>query len=283
MPHITIRAMQRSELEWALDLAANEGWNPGLHDAAPFFAQDPEGFLLALLDGQPVGCISAVKYGRDFGFIGFYIVTPEQRGKGYGLQLWQAAMQRLQGRIIGLDGVIEQQHNYRKSGFALQYSNIRFEYRNTLESFPRDFEDIAPAELGELEAIAAYERAMFPAERKVFLLHWLQMPGAQAYVCKAGSALRGFAVIRPCREGYKIGPLFADTAELAEKLFRKMCGSVEKDELIYLDVPEVNNQAMELARRYAMHKVFGTARMYAGAAPRLDLNKIFGVTSFELG
>ena len=55
--------------------------------------------------------ISAVRYPEDFGFIGLYIVVPEQRGRGYGIQLWNAAMQRLAGCNIGLDGVIEQQEN----------------------------------------------------------------------------------------------------------------------------------------------------------------------------
>jgi hypothetical protein len=34
---------------------------------------------------------------------------------------------------------------------------------------------------------------------------------------------------------------------------------------------------------YAMSPVFETARMYKGAAPKLPLERIFGITSFELG
>ena len=71
--------------------------------------------------------ISAVRYGSGFGFIGFYIVRPNFRGQGYGLQIWNAAMARLAGRTIGLDGVVAQQDNYRKSGFVLAWNNARFE------------------------------------------------------------------------------------------------------------------------------------------------------------
>ena len=74
-----IRSMTRPEFDLALDWAAAEGWNPGLHDAAAFHAADPEGFLIGLLDGQPVAMISAVRHGQDFGFIGFYIVKPGWR------------------------------------------------------------------------------------------------------------------------------------------------------------------------------------------------------------
>jgi hypothetical protein len=38
-----------------------EGWNPGLHDDVAFYAADPHGFLIALIDSEPVGCISAVR------------------------------------------------------------------------------------------------------------------------------------------------------------------------------------------------------------------------------
>ena len=77
-----IRPMQRDEVALALDWAAAEGWNPGLHDAPCFHAADPQGFLLGLLDEEPVATISVVKYGADFGFLGFYIVKPGFRGRG---------------------------------------------------------------------------------------------------------------------------------------------------------------------------------------------------------
>jgi hypothetical protein len=45
----------------------------------------------------------------------------------------------------------------------------------------------------------------------------------------------------------------------------------------------VNEAAVDLARRHNMTAVFETARMYAGGNPDLSLDRIFGVTSFELG
>ena len=52
---------------------------------------------------------------------------------------------------------------------------------------------------------------------------------------------------------------------------------------IFLDTPENNPAAMELARRQGMREVFGCARMYLGPAPALAHHRIFGVTTFELG
>ena len=54
-------------------------------------------------------------------------------------------------------------------------------------------------------------------------------------------------------------------------------------DLVFIDVPENNTQALTLARRHDLDEVFGCARMYYGPPPELVHNEIFGVTTFELG
>ena len=73
---LLIRTMRPEEIELAVEWAAAEGWNPGLYDGPVFYATDPVGFFVGLLDGEPIGCISTVAYGMHFGFLGFYIVKP---------------------------------------------------------------------------------------------------------------------------------------------------------------------------------------------------------------
>src|SRR5215210_5382401 len=123
---LVIRPASRRELDLALEWAAQEGWNPGLSDAECFYAADPEGFLLAFRDEEPVASISVVRYGSDFGFLGLYIVRADLRGWGYGYQLWRAGMAQLGERTVGLDGVVAQQENYHRSGFSWAHRNIRY-------------------------------------------------------------------------------------------------------------------------------------------------------------
>ncbi len=123
----TIRAMNRDKLNIAIEWAAQEGWNPGIYDADCFYATDPKGFFIGLLDNKPVACFSAVSYDEKFGFLGFYIVKKEFRDKGLGIQIWKAGLNHLKTQNIGLDGVVAQQDNYKKSGFKLAYRNIRHE------------------------------------------------------------------------------------------------------------------------------------------------------------
>jgi len=279
-PPFTIRPMNHDEISFAVDLAAREGWNPGLHDDTPFYRADPAGFLVGCLgDNTPIGCISAVSYGGRFGFIGFYIVVPEQRGQGYGIRLWNAALEHLAGHVVGLDGVVAQQDNYRKSGFHLAYSNIRFEGSGAPDApLPPS---IVPLASLPFDSVADYDRRHFPTERRTFLAEWLKMPESRALGWVEDGILRGYGVIRRCRTGHKIGPLFADDKDIAEQLYLALASGA--DGPVYLDVPEVNPAGMALAEKYAMNRVFGTARMYIGDAPALPLERIFGVTSFELG
>ena len=54
LDHLRIRPLTREEFDIAVEWAANEGWNPGLHDADVFWKTDPEGYVGAELDGELV-------------------------------------------------------------------------------------------------------------------------------------------------------------------------------------------------------------------------------------
>jgi ribosomal protein S18 acetylase RimI-like enzyme len=274
------RTMTRDQVALAIGWAAQEGWNPGLHDAVSFHAADPSGFFVGSLDGQPIASLSVVKYGH-FAFLGLYIVLPEFRGQGFGWALWQHGMSSAAGRQVGLDGVVAQQANYRKSGFALAWRNVRYEGRG-LGDIPVDAR-IADVRTLPFDALSAYDQPFFPADRKAFLRNWIAQPDAAAFGFIENDALRGFGVARRCLHGWKIGPLFADTEAAAEALFVALAGRAAAHERVYLDVPEPNAAAVALARRQGMRMVFETARMYTGAAPKLPMGRMYGVTTFELG
>lgn len=274
--------MAPEEISFALAHAAEEGWNPGIHDAVPFYSTDPKGFFIGLLDDKPIGCISAVSYGRSFGFIGFYIIIPEYRGKGFGIQLWNTAMNYLGNHNIGLDGVLAQQDNYRKSGFKFAYSNIRFEYISGIGNMEQN-KNIVPVKMVDFDVVLEYDSRFFPAMRENFLKHWLNMPMSKTACYIDKGILTGFGVIRHCQSGYKIGPLFAENSLIAEQLFLNLISYTEPGTAVYLDIPEVNPAGILLAKKYNIKQVFGTARMYTGKFPPIDLNKVFGVTTFELG
>ncbi|BCJ92226.1 N-acetyltransferase GCN5 [Terrihabitans soli] len=279
MNALVIRPMLPADLDLAVEWAAREGWNPGLADAPAFRAADPEGFLMGFVDNKPVTAISAVRYGKTFGFIGFYIAAPYARGRGNGWATWQAAMAQLEGRVIGLDGVLAQQANYRKSGFALAHRNVR--YGGTPGVSVIEDSALAPISSEKFASVLEYDRAFFPAPRESFLRSWL-LDGGRSSICFVeDGAIKGYGTIRACREGHKIGPLFADRPDIADALFRALAAQAPGE--VFLDLPEPNASAGAMAERYGLKPVFETARMYRGPAPDLPLMRIYGITSFELG
>jgi GNAT superfamily N-acetyltransferase len=276
--------MRPDEISIAMNWAAAEGWNPGLADDACFATVDPQGFLIGEVEGEAAATVSCVNYGASFAFLGFYIVRADLRGRGYGLQIWNAAIAHAGARVIGLDGVVAQQQNYRKSGFELAYANIRYGGTVAAPEAPRAQVNAQVIALSEipLADVEAYDATVFPAPRPAFLRAWIGAPGHVGRAVVRDGRLAGWGVIRPCRKGRKIGPLVADDRAAAEVVLSALLAGVGGGE-IFLDVPGINRDAVALAQDLGLAPVFETARMYTGAIPPLRLKRIFGITSFELG
>ncbi|NPT41506.1 GNAT family N-acetyltransferase [Paraburkholderia sp. 1N] len=277
-----VRTMSADDVALSVEWAAAEGWNPGLHDAECFRAGDPNGFFVGAWRGEPAACISAVAYGEHFGFIGLYIVKPAFRGRGFGMRVWQHGMDYLCNRNVGLDGVVAQQANYRKSGFRLAYRNIRFQGVVQASAQGAARSNILDASALPFELLFDYDRRCFPAARERFLAAWLGQPGAIALAAVRDGQVAGYGVLRRCRAGCKIGPLFADSEEIADDLFDALAARMP-GEVIVLDAPETHPAAVALAERHGMTSVFETARMYTQEPPAIQIERVFGVTSFELG
>ena len=276
-----IRRMTRMDLQTAIGWASREGWNPGLHDLDPFYDLDPDGYFIGLLGDRPVASIACIRYSSRYGFLGFYIVDPDLRGQGLGLALWNAALEHVSGCVVGLDGVVTQQGNYRKSGFELAWHNVRYQGRGR-GTGGRDAR-IVPLSSVAFDALAAYDRAFHPEPRVEFLQAWTALPHSHALGWVDGGELRGYGVVRACVDGHKLAPLCADSPGVADVLFAALCSSVPMHESVFIDVPESNPAVAAWARAQGLDPTFPTARMYRGPVPRLDLSRLYGLTALEVG
>jgi GNAT superfamily N-acetyltransferase len=277
MSETVIRSLDLPEVETLIDWAKAAGWNPGLADAAPFCAADPDGFIGCFVDGVMAAGISAVRYGDDFGFIGLYIAHPDFRGRGHGRRVWDAGMVHLAGRTIGLDGVPEQQANYRAMGFQPDYDTFRWSGRIDGLSRP----GIRPLDDTILPALIDFDSRQFPADRETFLRSWLK-PSRITNVLIRDGAIAGYAVTRQCHEGCKIGPLFAEAPAVAMALLRA-CAAEKAGQDIHIDVPAGQVEFSRLLAAHGLVRGFQTTRMYKGPAPAFKLDGVFGVTTLELG
>jgi len=281
---LQFRILDLAGVKTLVNWAALEGWNPGPHDAEVFFATDPEGFYGYFNNDEMIAGGSIVSYQKAFGFMGFFIVKPEYRFSGIGRKLWyqrrDTLLRRLNpGAAIGMDGVVAMQPFYKKGGFEIAFRDERHE--KTGITF-KIVDNISPICDEDFDAIMAYDLQCFGFERPQFMKPWLKLPEVKTFKFIENGELKGFAVMRKTNKGYKICPLFADDAAIATELY-KACLNAVPGEPVYLDIPMANQAAVSLTKTFNTTYVFECARMYFGKPPDIAINKIFGITTFELG
>ena len=275
-----LRVLDQSEIETLLGWAGEEGWNPGFEDAGAFQAADPDGFIGSFVGGRLAAGISAVAYDEDFGFIGLYLCRHDMRGKGHGRRVWDAGMKRLGDRVIGLDGVTARQAGYQSIGFSKDYETIRWSGLSTGPDHQL-IQSVRHPTKDDLPALAALDRLYFPACRPSFLEAWIGEHRI-AYLAEGENGIDGYVVVRRCRDGYKIGPLFAASEEVASGLFQAAL-SVHPGEVMHIDVPRHQQAFTRELNMLGFAPGFTTARMYRGKSPEIDLSGVYGVTTLELG
>lgn len=275
-----IERMLPAEVETSIDWAAREGWNPGLNDAQCFYAIDPDGFFAGRLGDRQVASGAAMNYDGRFAFAGLYIVEPDCRGKGYGLSLTKVLLDHAGERNVGIDGVEAMADRYAGLGFRAAHRTTRYNFI-PVGGAPVPAEIVPLASVPFVE-LAVYDRRHFFAPRDRFLKLWIGQPHAVGWACMDAGWLRGYGVLRKCRIGYKIGPLFAETTEVAQSLLAALSNHAA-GERVSIDIPEPNQAANRLVAEHAMTPDFTCLRMYSRGDPGLPLQSIFGNTTFEAG
>ena len=278
MTKFEIKTASLNDVKLMFEWAQAEKWGLGVDDPVSFPLTDPNGFFMGYWDQQPITSIAAIRYPNQQAFIGLYLVDPDYRGQGYGIQLWNKAMEYLNGYTIGLDGVLAQKSNYEKSGFKLAYYHTHYKGKVNAVRHPKAI----PARDLPLNLILDYNHQFFPGSRPAFLSAFFNMPSCQSLAMMENGQVTGFGAIRKCQGGYTVAPLFAKNADIAEQLFLSLC-HYAKGESVFLDVPDINSNAIKLAIKLNLTPEFKAARMYNGSPPDAESSKIFGVTSMTVG
>ena len=272
-----------------------ERWRPGLKDAECFLACDPSGAFLGELNGKPIACATMTKYAERFAFGGCYIVSKEYRGKGYGGMLYDAAMASVMpSRSIAIIGLLQWEELYKRKGFRSKFYGARFDlhpptaitrFSETSERCPVNIKCIEEI---DLHALFKYDTTVFGVERHAFLSKWLRIPGKHGRVAiNSEGSIVGYTVARPLfakEEGYKIGPLFADSEAVAEKLLKAVFEELLQEQptpVVCIDAP--TKKAKEIGERLQGKKSLETVYMVMNDPPDACFDKWFGMTTLELG
>lgn len=284
LDNLELKQLNKNGLSILMDWARNKGWNPGKNDIDAFWDADPDGFYGFYNENELIAGGAVISYNQEFGFMGLFIVHPDFRGQGIGKKLWHLRRNLLISRLkpgasIGMDGVVDMQVFYEKGGFKIAFRDERYEFQGQKSTLNNNITVITS---NDLEKVMAYDLKGFGFPRNEFLKTWLTLPNSKALKFTINNEVKAYAVLRKVKSGYKIGPLFADNPEIAEEIFKACLNSAE-GMAVFLDIPVINEEAVELVKKYKGKYVFECARMYYGQAPKVDFGVVYGVSSFELG
>src|SRR5690606_34514439 len=225
----TISPMRDEEVAQLFDWAADEGWNPGVADLRIARQSDRDAFIaLREPGGALAGGGSIFSYDGRFGFMGLFIMRADLRNKGIGAVLWHWRRDRLRERLapgtaIGMDGVYDMVPFYERGGFRPAYRHLRVA---GMAAHAAMDPVVVFLDKADLEEITLYDRPFFPVPRTRFLQQWSGQPGAHLAALHENGVLAGYGVARPCRVGFKIGPLFAARAEIAQRLLSTLMAKI---------------------------------------------------------
>lgn len=289
-------AKSADEVNQAMKWATEEGWNVGKHDGQTYYEAFKEGCKLLMLDDKtPIGAIFLAAYGKNFVFIGLYILEKNYRGNGLGKVLWQHAMKEIESFNAALYAVPEQIDRYKKSGFNFSYNvnrwNIKTKGSKQLDIKDENTTQIDSKDENLLTQISEYDARMFPKPRFNLIKLLLKANATIGFVIRNKQQIEGYGIIRECQRGYRLGPLYANTLESAKNVTERLLKSIDKEnQIVIVDSPsEKENHHIKYFHEYFSSepdKPSNTQAMSKDTMPPEvgnNLDKLYGACSLELG
>jgi len=290
---LKIRPLDRGDISLITEWARQAGFAPGKGDVGIYRQTDRQGIWVGCLRGEPIGCIAGVRYNLAYGFVGLYIVRSDQRGRGYGQELWRHALAYLDDvTCVGLEAAEDRIDDYANWGFQAASPTTRWQRTQSSDAEHEPWRPVPQGlQLVDGDALPEVAVQIYDAQRELsprphFLSDWLHHPaGTVLALMDADQRCHGFGRIRPCLlragEGWRIGPLLADSPQLAAVLMTQLL--IRHPGVVLLDTPGGNPSAPQLMTQLGFEPVGRTLRMYRGKIPEHSLEDVFALACLELG
>lgn len=284
---IEITELYPSEYETAVEWGREEGWKTADSDIEMYTKVDPDGLFAARINGEMVAVISAVNYGDEYAFVGSYITTPAYRGGGIGSQLFEHALRHTGKRTTGLYGepsIAEKygHYDFRTDTAGTVVNYYRMDLNNDSNSGIED--NIVDVKELSFEDLCSYDRKHFPASRTVFLKNWIAQSNGSALAYLKDGQICGFGVMRKIfGEQHFVAPLFADSVEIAVRLFENFCHIMGTGRIL-IGIPSDNENETRFADYFGIKPVAKSVRMYRNLVPiNIQKNGVYGITTPDIG
>jgi GNAT superfamily N-acetyltransferase len=256
--------MTERHLAAADELRRLAGWNQTSQGWVRLLEVEPEGCFVAVENGELIGTVTTITYGRELAWIGMMLVHPNHRRHGVGTQLMQRALAYLQSlriECIRLDATPLGRPVYEKLGFLAEWGLTRHQVAPTTECNPPNTRELVESDWTAVEKL---DSQAFGVSRSC-ILRRLAQDSPATLVWPAQGPILGYGMLRLGTQADYIGPLVcADTAG-ARSLISSLL-DIASPRSVFWDVPDDNPLANALAKRFGFTPVRPLTRMRLGPA-----------------
>jgi GNAT superfamily N-acetyltransferase len=284
---ISIRLFTKSDIEFVHKQCANEKWFHNPRCIERMFAYEPNGCFIAEADGDRVGHVFSINYGK-VGWIGMLIVDKEHRQSGFGTLLMKQAMSHLLNlgvETIKLEAVPEIADLYRKLGFIDEFDSLRFMKINRKGNQLTNL-NVRPLRRNEIVKVAEFDSRYFGANRARVLRQLYEDNSEFCFISRVNSQIIGYIMCYGVETGYRIGPWTCNPhyPTMAKELILKCLDFIEANAKLYVGVPVVNCMAVKLLQELDFELYSKSVRMYFGKKLKDEhLEGIFSIGGPENG
>ena len=281
MEDFSVWRLVEKDIEFVYQMNVTEDWNDRINDIRRMFNYEPDGSLVAEVDGVPVGHVFTVNYGR-LGWIGLLIVKLEYRKKGVGTLLMKKAVDYLLHcgvETIKLEAVPEISDLYRRLGFIDEFDSLRF-ISTSRKTVSRRIDSTKGIERGKMADIARFDAEYFGTDRTRVLLSLYQENPKLCFACYEGSDVVGYVMCRRATRGYNLGPFVCNPKNLgvARELLARSIEKIGPNTAIYSGIPATNEKAVMIFQEFGFKPYSKSIRMHLGKHPTIEnVSGIFAI------
>ena len=258
---MNFRIMQAKDIPAGLALCRAAGWNQVSRDWEFFLQMNPEGCFVAEQE-KVVGTVTTLRYQKCFSWIGMVLVDPEQRRQGIGMKLLYKALEVLiKESTVKLDATPAGREIYLKLDFKVEYSLSRMIRSPAIISRTPGL--VRPVHPDDLRKLAIFDGEIFGADR-YRMLDWL-IRGASEYalIVEDKNHILGYCMGRPGNHFTQIGPLAAESADIAKELVSGILNQAGNRPLV-MDIPCLDPGWKEWLLTVGFSEQRPYTRMYLG-------------------
>ena len=264
-----LRRLNQADLQAALQLSAQAGWNQTADDWHMLLELAPHSCLAIEVEGELAATTTLLSYGPRLAWIGMVLTKKEFQGRGLARRLLSEALKladEMNVETVKLDATDQGKHLYEKSGFHVEQSVERWS-RNGIGCEVHS-PNITPKEWHEADQEA------FGADRSKLLA---KLAERNSPSCLAKSFLL-------CRAGMKtayLGPCVSADPQSAHILIERFVQSTEA--AISWDLLSQNHEATAIAKDFGFAPQRHLTRMVRGKDLRAKENSVYALAGFEFG